>query len=111
VGTTVYPVGLLASSSNIGSHNHSAFSVVPEFGLKVNYRLTEHVQAYAGYDLLYWNNVMRAGDQVDRVVNLAQVPVAGSPTPGIGSPARPTVTYTSSDFWAQGISIGLEINY
>ena len=41
--TTPFVGGLLALPSNIGSHNHNAFSVVPEIDLTLSYHLNEHV--------------------------------------------------------------------
>jgi hypothetical protein len=93
--TTVYPTGMLAASSNSGNHNHSSLGVVPEVGLRVGYQLTERLRAYAGYDLVYWTNVLRPGDQIDRAI----------------SQGRPTVPFTSSDFWAQGVVFGQELRY
>ncbi len=58
--TQSFPVGLLAASSNIGQHNHTALSVVPDVGLRIGYRLTDRIRAFVGYDLIYWTNVLRS---------------------------------------------------
>jgi Putative beta barrel porin-7 (BBP7) len=100
--------GLLALPSNIGRTHHSEFSFVPEFDITVSYALCRHVIFKAGYDYLYWTNVVRPGDQIDRVIDVTQIPnfpaVGATPT-GI---ARPAVPVKQSDFWAQGLVLGLQ---
>lgn len=105
--------GLLAVGSNIGRFSQNRFSVVPELGLKVGYQLTENVRVFVGYDFLYWTSVLRPGDQVDLNVNVTQVPnfcqdqAFCPPNPS----QRPAVLFRTSDFWAQGVSAGVEIRY
>ncbi len=106
-----YPVGLLASTSNVGHYNRAVLGVVPEVGLRFGFQLLERLRVYVGYDLIYWSNVARPADQIDRTINLSQVPMPGGPLPGIGNPARPAMPFTASDFWAQGITVGLELKY
>ena len=47
--------------------------------------------------------VARAGDQIDRMLNLSQLP----PGPLDGAPL-PRFDFHDSDFWAQGINLSLE---
>jgi hypothetical protein len=64
-----------------------------------------------GYNFLYVSSVIRPGDQVDRVLDITQIP--NFPVPGVQPTAlgRPTVLFKETDFWAQGINLGLEIRY
>ena len=57
--------GLLAQGTNSGHFTNSVFSVVPEVGINLGWQATQHIKLYAGYNFLYWTNVLRAGDQVD----------------------------------------------
>ena len=102
--------GLLATGPNLGRFTQNHFSVVPEFTANVGYRLTPNLRLFVGYNFLYWSNVVRPGDQIDRVVDLAQVPnppagVVASPNP------RPLPTFQQSDFWAHGVQFGLELRW
>ncbi len=110
--------GLLARPSNIGSFSQDKFTVVPEVNFGVGYQLTQHFKFSVGYNFLYWSNVLRVGDQVDRTVNVNGIPyfpqtgAAGHTDPVTGlavpqGPARPSVVFKETDFWAQGISAGL----
>jgi hypothetical protein len=105
------PGGILAQPSNIGQHFRSTFAVVPEVGLEIGYQITPRLRATLGYTLLYWSAVARPGNQIDRTVNPAQVP--GDFMFGMGGgPARPAlVTIRESDFWAQGINVGLVFGF
>lgn len=106
--TGTFPGGLLARPSNIGTYSDNQFTAVPEVGLNVGCQLTPHLKLFAGYSFLYWSNVVRVGDQIDRSVNVAGIPFFPQP-PAIptGTP-RPLPTLTDTDFWAQGVNVGLE---
>ncbi len=103
-------VGELALPSNIGRYSQERFAVVPEFGVNFGYALTRHIRLTFGYTFLFWSNVFRAGDQIDRGINPTELAaLAGQ---GImGGPARPNFTLQSTDFWAQGLNFGLQFRY
>ena len=63
-----------------------------------------------GYRFLYVSDVIRPGDQVSRVVNPRLVPTSPLFT-GSGGPAVPQPNFQSTDFWAQGLTLGLGINF
>ena len=99
--------GLLATGPNLGRFTRDRFSVVPEVALNLGYRVTPTVRAYVGYDFLYWSNVIRPGDQIDRVVDVALVP---NPPPGVGPSGanRPQPTFRQSDLVVNGVQFGIE---
>jgi hypothetical protein len=107
---TTLPGGLLALSSNSGHFTRDRFSVVPEGRLGFGVQVTDYLRVSIGYTFLYWSNVARPGDQIDRVVNPAALPILGGTAPAVG-PARPAFTFKDTDFWAQGLSVGLEFRY
>lgn len=112
LGARTFTGGLLALPSNIGHYSSNQFSVVPEVGLKVGYDINAHLRVTAGYSALYWTNVVRPGDQIDRNLDVTTIPNF-STLPG-ETPAgqnRPRPVQQTSDFWAQGLSVGLEIRY
>jgi hypothetical protein len=104
------PGGLLATSTNIGRTERDRFGVVPEIGLTFAYQLMPGLRLFMGYNLLYWTNVVRPGDTIDRIVNTTQVPTIGAPG-ALNGPARPMPLLKESDFWAQGASFGLEVRF
>jgi hypothetical protein len=108
--TSVFHGGLLAQPTNSGHFSQDDFSVVPEVGLDVGYQVTNHFRAFVGYTFLYWSDVVRPGDQIDRAINLSQLPSTSGPGMLVG-PARPAVQFKDNDFWAQGVNFGLEFRY
>jgi hypothetical protein len=102
------PGGLLALPSNIGQVSDQRLAVIPQFGLKCAYQLTPRLRASAGYTFLLWPDVIRTNNLLDPVVNPTQVPLSGVLPSG---PLRPAPTESSSTFWAQGITLGLEFCY
>ncbi len=102
-----FPSGLLAQPSNEGNHNRTVFSVVPEVGLDLGYQVTRNLRAFVGYNFLYWTGVVRPGEQIDTVLNSSQMGQAQPAT----SLTHPMVLFRQSDFWVQGITVGLEFRY
>jgi hypothetical protein len=115
-GPGTFPGGIFTQLTNIGRHNPNPFTipfaVLPSLDLRVGYQVTEWLRVSAGYEVLYWTQVLRPGNDIDRVVNLSQNAVL-DPS-GVGTlvgAARPAPLFVRSDFWAQGISLGLEFRY
>jgi hypothetical protein len=107
---TVANGGLLAQPTNSGHFTRDQFAVVPEVGVNVGYQATAHLRAFVGYTFLYWSNVVRPGDQIDRAVNPTQLPVSTA-APQLAGPARPAPVLRDTAFWAQGSSFGVEFRY
>jgi hypothetical protein len=103
------PGGTLAQLSNIGRYSSNDFSVVPELTITFGYQVTPNLRVTAGYTLLYWSNVMRVGNNIDRNIDPGQVPTAAFPTVTTGTqPAFPAIR---TEFWAQGVNVGMELKY
>ncbi|MCA9247196.1 MAG: BBP7 family outer membrane beta-barrel protein [Planctomycetales bacterium] len=98
--------GLLALNTNIGQKDRDDFAIMPELGLSVGYDLTSQLQATFGYTFIYWSNVVRPGDQIDRDINTTYLP-NGTPV-GAG---RPEQKFVTTDFWVQGLNFGLEYRF
>jgi Putative beta barrel porin-7 (BBP7) len=98
--------GLLALSSNIGSFSQTRFAVVPEVALKLGYQVTSQLRVHAGYDFLYWSNVVRPGNVIDTGVNPTLLPPAAP-----AGPSRPAPRLDGSDFWAQGVNLGAVLSF
>jgi hypothetical protein len=111
VGSMSVPGGVLALPSNMGQYSRNVFSVIPEGALTLGVQLTSHLRATASYNILYWNDVSRPGNLIDTTVNRYNVPTDQLFGTG-GGPARPAFQgFRGSDYWAQGITFGLEFRY
>lgn len=107
--STVQSGGLLAQPTNIGHYGRDTFALVPELGLKIGYNFTDHLRGYVGYDVLYMSSVARPADQIDTNVNPNLLPPRASAN--VAGPALPHFEYRVTDFWAQGVTFGLEWRY
>jgi hypothetical protein len=104
-----YGGGVLGQPTNSGRFVRSVFAVLPEAAVKVGYRFRDRSRFYVGYNFLYLSEAVRAGDQVDEVVDPAQVPLFGRPTAAVVE--RPIPVLERSDFWVQGLVFGVEYRY
>ena len=111
-GVGTFPGGFFAQRSNIGVTSKNQFTVMPTLEFKIGYLIADCMRAYVSYDLLYWSQVVRPGSQMDHSVNLTQNAVLSPTGTGVltGS-AQPTSQFNRTDFWAQGVSFGLEFRF
>jgi hypothetical protein len=84
--------GLLAQSANMGTYRNSGFATFEELGLNLDVQLTCTARAFFGYSFLYWSRVARVADQLDLNVGHA-------------------LDLKTTNFWAQGINVGLEYQF
>ena len=106
--TTNYTSGILAQRTNSGTYDHNNFTMIPELGVTLGYQLSRRVRLTTGYNLIYWGNVVRPGDQVDLDVNPNLFPPESNPLTGA---LRPEFQFVSSDYWVQGLSFGADIRW
>jgi hypothetical protein len=104
------PGGVFAQPSNVGRVTNDVFAVLPEVEAKLGYQLNRHWRVHVGYTFLYWSNVARAGEQIDRAVAPSQAPTFGEFNPQVGA-TRPMPLVRTTDYWATGVSFGVELRY
>jgi hypothetical protein len=102
--------GLYVQPANFGRTATGVFAVLPEGTFKFGFRLGDTGRVYVGYSFLYLSDAVRPGDQIDRTLHPGQVPLVSGAGPVYGSD-RPARLFTHSDFWVQGLIIGLETKY
>ncbi len=98
--------GIFAQPSNEGRTSGTRFAVVPEVGIKLGYDVTPSVRLTVGYDFLYESSVLRPVDQIDRSFSKG-LPFQQDPTSTVG----PTRRFKTTDFYAQGVSAGVEFRF
>jgi hypothetical protein len=113
----VAPGGVFAQPSNIGHYSRNVFAAVPEVNLNIGWQITSRLQASVGYNFLYWSNVARVGNSIDRTVSPAPAlafPLLQTTSGAASSPAtlsRPSFAFHDTDFWAQGLTFTLMFSY
>ena len=100
--------GVYALRSNIGNFRRDEFVLIPELGLKLGVRLRDHLHFTVGYSVLYFPNVVRAGEQIDTDINPNLIPPEAMPLVGV---SRPRVLWRQSDYFAHGLSLGGELQF
>jgi hypothetical protein len=88
--------GIFTAASNIGEFTRDEFTAVTEVGLTFAYRFRPCTQLTVGYSFLYWSDALNPGHAIDTGV---------SPS---GAADRPSFSFRHSDYWAQGINLGLQ---
>ncbi len=106
IGAT--PGGVLALASNSGRSTRTTFAVLPEAMAKVGYRFGSTSRVYLGYNLIYLSEAARPGDQVDGTLDVGQIPLNARP---VAAGDRPGPLLVRSDFWVQGLTVGMEYRY
>jgi hypothetical protein len=97
---------VFSEPTNIGTTKHRTFAVVPDYRLGTSYWLTSRLATEVGYSGLYWNNIVRPGDQIDRVVNPTQR--GGGSLVG---DARPSPLFNRTDLWFHAVSFGVTYRF
>lgn len=104
--TTTTAGSVLAQPTNIGNYGSSSFAAVGELGASLDWAIWSQCRVSVGYTFLWWSQVGRAASLVDTSVNPTQFP------PGtLSGPASPAYRLRTSDFWAQGLNLGLEYQF
>ncbi len=108
------PGGIFTQLTNDGRWKRSQFTVAPEAKLQLGYDITHHIRVYAGYDFLYLTKVARPGDQMDHQVDLTQSPFfvgSAAAAASVGVSTNPAQYFNTTNFWIQGVTAGLQINF
>lgn len=106
--------GFWAQDTNIGTHNQTVLSIVPEINVKGTYDVNKRITVSVGYGILYWNSVVNGGDHVDRRINPDKIAVGGFGLPfGTAGnfPADPGFKFKETDFWAHGVNVGFKLKF
>jgi len=100
------PNGIFAQPSNEGNSSGNRFAVVPEVGIKLGYNVSPSIQLTIGYNFLYESSVLRPTDQIDRSFSKG-LPFQQDPASTVG----PTRLFRTTDFYAQGLTVGVEFRF
>jgi hypothetical protein len=88
--------GFFARERNTGRSSRNEFTAITEFGANLAYRFAPCTQFTVGYSFLYWNDILTAAKGIDTQIGTNQ-----------DGTTRPQFDFRHSDFWVQGINLGL----
>lgn len=118
IASGAYPGGYLALTSNSGRRHNEQWgdgrnipSMVSELQGRIGYDLTRNININAGYTFLYVTGWVRPGNQIDRNINPTQQPLLGGTGGELVGAAKPEPLFNRTDFWAQGVNFGLQVQW
>jgi len=104
--STAYPGGVYAQPTNSGNRSSNNFAWMPEVGVTLGYQVTPSCSLTLGYSVMYWSNVVLAGDQIDRGVNGSQL-LGGT----LSGPVRPAASSNDTSYWVHGLQVGASFRF
>ncbi len=121
--------GIFAQKTNIGTHHRQVFAAVIDANVQASLKVSRYLELGAGYSFLWISALARPGKQIDRKINPTLTALAEAsretvgtqqgPTPfGMPGPAqpaqgpkRPDFSLKNSDFWSQGLTVGVTARF
>ncbi|HXD85430.1 MAG TPA: BBP7 family outer membrane beta-barrel protein [Urbifossiella sp.] len=102
--TTVNPVNASSvflqggnfATLQTGTYSMNRFALAPALSLNVGYQFTPFLRGTIGYNIIGLSSVVRPGNQIDNTFD---------------GMVHPLVPFTSSSFWAQGMTLGLQFSF
>jgi hypothetical protein len=103
--------GLYVNASNeFNQRRRTRVSMVLEGGLEITGPITDGLYLHLGYSGMHWATVLRPGDQIDVVAPRTLIPATRDFGP-TGRETRPLAPMRTGEFWAHGLTLGLEVRY
>lgn len=101
--------GVLVQPNNSVHTKKWKFTWVPEIGADIVISPVDRFRFLVGYSFLWWSNVVRPGDQIDRNVNSGQIPRdVAYYTPAIQAPND---HLDQEAFWMQSVNFGIQFDF
>lgn len=100
--------GGLLSVPALGVNREARFTALQEWGLEVGYRLSDAVSVRLGYTILHLSSARRAGEQINRTVSPAALPLNGGDFSALPTPAP---VFRHGDLTLHGLNFGLEVAF
>jgi len=107
-----YPGSYFANHSNRGKHTRTKFAYIPEINLDLGYSVTCDLDVKIGYTFLYVSEVLWAGKLLDSRIDPASLSSTSTDiTTDSTFPKEHNHKNRSQNFWAQGVSAGIEYRF
>lgn len=129
-GSEILTGGVFTEPSNHGTHHRNAFAIAIETGANLSYKFSDCFEIGLGYNFLWLTQVFRPGNQIDRKINPSQTVLAEASRDSVGigpetpipfgtpaaaplptGPKKPKFKPRSTDFWAQGLTVTLNLKF
>lgn len=108
IGQIGYLFGGLYVPPNLSRADRSPIGYMSELNVRFGYRFNEHWLVSVGYTFLYWGNIIRPEEQINPDIDPRNVPSNLSYNPNAH---LPPFALQATNYWAQGLTFGLEYRY
>lgn len=108
--TTTEAGGLFARGLGAGTFSRGKFAYMQDIDMKITYNFTSSFQVSFGYSLFYLSSVVRAGDQVNLVINPNTIRFTNGGNPSTLT-SVPTFAWNTHSFVVQGLTFGAKWQY
>lgn len=109
VGDQYATGGVLVQPNNSVHESKWKFSWVPEAGVNFGIEPFGHMRFLVGYSFMWWSNVARPGEQMDRNVNPGQMPRSDTFYTPVMQSASTHIDQQS--FWLQTLNFGVTFDF
>ena len=103
--------GILAVRSNSGSRNERDFSLLPEGNMTLSCQVSPRVRVFGGYNVQYWQNVIRPGDHISSIGDSQQIPSDVTFNPNITATTPRAPSFVTRSFYSHGFQVGIEFGF
>lgn len=103
--------GMYALRTNIGEHRRNEWTVLPEGGANLVWKLRSNMNLRLGYSMIYLTKAARADNQIDFTVDPRLFPPEEVVPPADPQPSRPAFQLHRSDFWIQSLNVGVDVTF
>jgi hypothetical protein len=110
-GTQTLVGGVRVLPGNFGRDTNTDFSLVGETGIEVGVQVSKRLSVRAGYNLLWWSDVLRPANVISPVLTRSQVPIDETFSAAAVANPRPVTVFRSSDFLAHGLVVGAMLEW
>lgn len=103
--------GMYALRTNIGEYRRNDWTVMPEGGANLVWKLRSNVNFKFGYSLIYFTKAARADNQIDFTLDPRLFPPEAPVVVGEAARNRPVFQAQNTDFWIQSLNLGLDVTF
>jgi len=103
--------GMYALRTNIGEYRRNDWTVMPEGGANLVWKLRANINLKFGYSLIYFTKAARADNQIDFTLDPRLFPPEAAVVVFEDPRNRPVFQGQNTDFWIQAINVGLDVTF
>ena len=81
------------------------FAMIPSMNVNLGFYLTPRFRFIVGYSILYWGGVLRPGEHIPTEFDSGALP------PPEDNATRPEIAFDETDYWIQGLNLGLDYRW